>query len=652
MRAVCEECSLPQPPDWKAGDLCVHCGKVVRRDLRCFWCAKGTPEGKFCRHCGAETVADELYGAARMLKDAGMDRFSVPSKLKEIDPEQVANFTNIYQRHAALLARHVDEVIALQRHLHFQHWAEEVEEEMIGQLPWTEGELARYSTPPTPVGNDLTVANAVRERSPIPKSRLLAALVCVLLGDDRAISDAREAFHSQDPNLRAEAAVILSHWRLLFTRELPESRWDLIKALQECPEKLERLARARRALLGDQVESATDLLDDRDPDTAFTAALAIGDVPRLEAALKRDPAMRVVAALRLANLGQLSALSSAIEEANPEDRLEILRAINQNKKRPPAKHLQKQLMRILEEDPDHATRRTAAFILAKDGRAEDALPIAQLAQGGTSIYQAILQSPNLDGRTLTEVCDYLIHEGRFTMSQFGMEDVAQSGKLPPDFVPQRLHQADDQSACELLRFAEAQLKANGDVDLHRFMIQTTLGPYSPEVRTEAWVCLNRWYAQESFGNTGPFLLAAQPVKDFFGRPERLIERLLFVLDDVDGLNQVMYRDYITLLFRYPEDDIVPYFLEEPRWTQRLRDKLVEVMKNDQVNFDVRGAAVNFVATLALHEEWLVDIGRIFKEFEGTDLQATVSYAYDRICREYEDLGEGEREPDVPNIDWD
>ena len=89
MRAICEACDQPQPVDWKAGDLCIHCGQAVRREVRCFWCAKWTPAGKFCRRCGAGVVDERVYGAARMLKDAGSDRFTIPKMLVELDPEQI-----------------------------------------------------------------------------------------------------------------------------------------------------------------------------------------------------------------------------------------------------------------------------------------------------------------------------------------------------------------------------------------------------------------------------------------------------------------------------------------------------------------------------------------------------------------------------------
>src|SRR5689334_17305260 len=102
MRALCDSCSQPQPVDWRAGDLCVWCGQAVREEARCFWCAKWTPVAKFCRCCGAATVPADLYGAARMLKDAGTDRFTVPRMLLDLEAEQIENFTRIYQRHAAV----------------------------------------------------------------------------------------------------------------------------------------------------------------------------------------------------------------------------------------------------------------------------------------------------------------------------------------------------------------------------------------------------------------------------------------------------------------------------------------------------------------------------------------------------------------------
>ena len=123
MRAVCERCEHAQPIDWKPGDLCVHCGEGVRHEVRCGWCAKWTPFATYCRNCGAEVVEESLYGAARMLKDAGVDRFTIPKQLATLDPEQIANFTRIYQRHALVVARHVEQLTFVQRLLPQHHRA-------------------------------------------------------------------------------------------------------------------------------------------------------------------------------------------------------------------------------------------------------------------------------------------------------------------------------------------------------------------------------------------------------------------------------------------------------------------------------------------------------------------------------------------------
>src|SRR5512146_1609966 len=95
-RAVCEKCGEVQPRDSEAAAACVACGAPVRAEARCAWCARWTPQSRFCRGCGAEIVPSQDYGAARMLKAAGVDRFSILKRLHELDPAQVESFAQIY----------------------------------------------------------------------------------------------------------------------------------------------------------------------------------------------------------------------------------------------------------------------------------------------------------------------------------------------------------------------------------------------------------------------------------------------------------------------------------------------------------------------------------------------------------------------------
>src|SRR6185503_19451216 len=204
MRALCEGCGKHQPPDWKAGDLCSFCGKAVRHDVRCYWCAKWIPAAKFCRSCGAAGVEERLYGAARMLKDAGTDRFTIPKQLQDFDPEQIENFSRIYQRHAIAVARHVDELRFLERFLYQKSWSGALEEQLIPQLPWNEETLARMSAPPHPPGDDLATVKAIEETSPFGVTQSLATLARLRLRDWEAYKAAGSLMYSGDAALKAE----------------------------------------------------------------------------------------------------------------------------------------------------------------------------------------------------------------------------------------------------------------------------------------------------------------------------------------------------------------------------------------------------------------------------------------------------------------
>src|SRR5204863_478751 len=135
----CIHCRVKQPKDYNSGDLCVSCGKQAEPILSCYWCSSSGP-GKFCRQCGAEFVATS-----------------------EFDPDQIENFSRIYQRHAIAVARHVDEVRFLERFLRQKVWSAALEDELIPQLPWNEEMLARMSAATTPPGDELARVKAIQE---------------------------------------------------------------------------------------------------------------------------------------------------------------------------------------------------------------------------------------------------------------------------------------------------------------------------------------------------------------------------------------------------------------------------------------------------------------------------------------------------------
>src|SRR6185295_7506822 len=140
-----------------------------------------------------------LYGAARMLKDAGTDRFTIPKQLKEFDPDQVENFSRIYQRHAIAVARHVDETRFVERFLRQKHWSSALEDELIPQLPWNEETLGAMSGPRTPEGDDLSTLKAIEETTPFDVTRSLARLARLRLDDWTVYKEAAATFYSDDP---------------------------------------------------------------------------------------------------------------------------------------------------------------------------------------------------------------------------------------------------------------------------------------------------------------------------------------------------------------------------------------------------------------------------------------------------------------------
>ena len=280
MRAVCGICGGAQPPDWSAGDLCVLCGGAVRLDVRCFWCATWVPPVGFCRSCGAAVVDRHLYGAARMLKDGGVDCFSVPKMLAELDPAQLENLGRLYERQAALVARHVDEVVFLERFLFQKHWSSALEDELTGQLPWPRAVLARFDAPAPPAPeDDASRARLVSEGTPIPQTRSLAMIARLRLDDWSAFDEVRGVFHQDDTRLRAEAALALSGWRVRYGVDRAATRGasepGLVGELHRSP--FRAAAAVRLALLGEKVEIPPEAASAGDPDLAMAAALVSGN---------------------------------------------------------------------------------------------------------------------------------------------------------------------------------------------------------------------------------------------------------------------------------------------------------------------------------------------------------------------------------------
>src|SRR6185295_7291117 len=432
MRALCEGCGKSQPPDWKAGDLCSFCGKAVRHDVRCYWCAKWVPAAKFCRSCGAAVVDERLYGAARMLKDAGTDRFTIPKQLKEFDPDQIENFSRIYQRHAIAVARHVDELRFLERFLYNKSYSSALEDHLIPQLPWNEDMLATMSSTPLKPADDLATLKAIQETTPFPETKALAILVRLTKRDGDVYKEACGALYSGDPVLKDEAVLALTSWRIASTWGRPRNmERELVETLQKSPHKLEAAVRLGHMGRGDP-DLLKQALASPDPETAFCAALVLGDVDRLQAALKGDDLMKSVAGSKLVSLGVIKAVIQEIPKSNEEIQQDLVESLLRRKEAAP--EAAEALLEIVEKTEDNTLRERASRLLCRDLKPAWVLRILRAAKKDHHIYQNVLQAPGLPPEATVELADFLLENGRFTLNQYGMDKLAENPALPPSYV--------------------------------------------------------------------------------------------------------------------------------------------------------------------------------------------------------------------------
>jgi hypothetical protein len=215
-RAVCESCGARQPLDWAPSDLCVACGAAVRRELRCAWCADWSPAGRYCRLCGCELVEEALYGAARMLMRAGVDRFTLAQRLREMDADLQANLSRIYDSQRAVVMRRVDEMRLCEAYLLQRGYADDLEDHLIRLLPASKEDLDAFASGPRgPFLNCPECLPEIARQSPSKTSRTLASIALVRLGrfdeDDFA---AVVAGLQGEQAVAVESALAIAHWRI------------------------------------------------------------------------------------------------------------------------------------------------------------------------------------------------------------------------------------------------------------------------------------------------------------------------------------------------------------------------------------------------------------------------------------------------------
>ena len=626
MRATCENCGQVQPPDWQPGDLCTHCGAVVRRESRCHWCVALTPAGKYCRHCGAGQVPDEQYGAARWLKHGGADQFVIPERLAAMDPEQVAHFTRLYQRHAIVAERHLDDLALAEGFARRHGWGRALEQQLLPLLPLSDADLAALTFPPRRGTSTDEQLAEIRQQSPFAITQLLAALARLrrwqASGSEADYSSqqiwqekefAQRYLHDSDPAIRTEVALTLSHWRLICAEAQPPYG-PLHTALYEAEagplgvEAATGLALLAAQQLGTAQPVLLDALAAEDPELAFAAALA-GHVPDPLLAALRVPARRYAAARTLTRMRAEFALAPLLPEFSPYQLTTLLSLILAQER--PRPDLRPFLQAVVAQPAgaDSSIRRYALDLLTHDLQPGDAVHLLRANPDRSFIFK-LLQNPALTPTELVAGCRELVERGMFTNDHLPHSVYAQ---LPFSFVPAVWRPAPAASLQGLRPLADKQLAtyAHGEALALADFLRAVLWDEAATTaaRRTAQYVLTEWYRGYGHPSRVGLRFAPAAAAIYFGSFEAYITYFVHGLEHLPSLVALEGdSDFLRPLEAAAEPAGAAELLAAltplpPALVQRLRQGLTTLALTYDNWAMPRRWAVGVLALLQQHRPW-------------------------------------------------
>jgi len=632
-RAVCERCGQRQPKGWSGGHLCLACGAAVRRELRCAWCAQWVPAGKFCRECGCELVGEADYGAARMLKDAGVDRLSLAQKLRELDPDQIQNYARLYETQLAAVIRRVEEIRLCEEYLLQKNYSTRLEEELIPLLPLNKKDLAALREGPSgPFEHRPELLSEIAEHSPIPMTRTLACIALLRQGNipKKVFAAAQSALSSEDSDIAVEAALAFAHWR---ARLSPYRLWKRIDGLAYegggawngidpyrlfevagrvpkgsplWPWAAAAMALARFGEYGTVPVPSPDLsadereyaellrpalrdgLDSGDPDLRFTCAMALGEDELVARALDAtDEPMRTVARTFLARHGS-PAVGRCITDGSEEVRHEILEILP----RPLPKALIEPVLRAVEIGGPEI-RSTGAWLLQPDLTADTVHRLLGVAirEQDLAVFKTLLSAQPLPESRM--VVRAIIEAGLFEALYGALVDAAWHFDFAAEAPVLLMKKGDAETLERLLAIAEKQLDWSFSQDSSsettnqadravtqtaleaaRFLVRIAFGDYPNEIRLRAY---SRLEYLEYRDETRWSLMSPSAAKELFGRTSELLRAVSRVLRDPE-LHQMCISIVERLLKHFAE--LEPHLGEDPEALAGLTDALFCMIKED------------------------------------------------------------------------
>ncbi|MFP2912637.1 hypothetical protein ACLESD_48035, partial [Pyxidicoccus sp. 3LFB2] len=302
--------------------------------VRCPACTRFKSLGGQCPECGCGPVPPERYGAARMLLQAGVDRFSLAERVALLEPALADPLDRQYAAQWAQVRRLLVDVGRCEPYLLLRGFAEEVEDRWARWLPGA-ASLEAGEPPASPTES----LEALHQRSPVEEVRWLAALAEVNQGHpSHAMLSSATVCLLDDGRFGLEAALALTRWRVFPRLRLRKEQRERLQQhartlLVEHPEHQARAAVALARVTGREPEldllfTLREGLRHPDPDVRFECALCLKDEAGLLAALDAPGAEQVAEARRtLAALGSAPLLERLYVHGDAAFARDVLRRL-------------------------------------------------------------------------------------------------------------------------------------------------------------------------------------------------------------------------------------------------------------------------------------------------------------------------------------
>lgn len=565
---ICSNCSAIQPKDWKAGSLCNHCGKAVRPEVRCAWCCKWSPLNKFCRECGTELIPQEHFGSARMLKNSGVDQFMLAERVRALDKDQLENFERIYQKHLSLLLQLVKEVEDCEKYLVQKNHHQNLFEEFITLLPFTDEQFKKYI--PVPTGN----LTDILKSSTVPSTKTLAALALLRSGSfevneterHELLITAQSALKNTNTSIALEAAFTLANWRMKlspFIEWLNDSDFEIIGRLGATVLDNSELQSWGAVCYWPWMQQQNNLrpsgatpnlqdkieenkiheyfvsgLHSNDTDLAFCCAFSLQDENDLAAFLDDENSDKQYLAARILAKNKSLHLSKFLQNSiNQDELLSILYIL----KPPLPKPLQETLLLIIEKQTYPIMQRIFQLLENDwDENVERSLIQKASQNKNYDLFNLLIRSkkiPNHD-QTITAFLELPFTEK--TVKSF--EYIKMQYRFP-DFFIDKIGTNHDQKLDDiLLGIAQEQIiKFQHQVFL-RWIMESIFCDERDQIKREAiWVLIR---CQRQSANFKPFIFNAENIQFFF-KVDFFLEKLTLLLHNDFLLKEVGVYDWLT-----------------------------------------------------------------------------------------------------------